>query len=73
MARIPDLVLNSKLHTDLRDGLTVHSYIEQTDSKRKPGLRVEERWVRERIIGHGVYGSIWLESRVKPGDHQVKL
>jgi serine/threonine protein kinase len=49
-----DLVRDSKLETRIFDDQTVHSYIRQR-------IYQEEYWKRERLLGRGSYGQVWLE------------
>ena len=62
MARVPDLVRDSELDVELRDGYTVHAYFESSHSSRQPAVRREETWKQERLIGGGAFGSVWLET-----------
>jgi hypothetical protein len=60
--RLPDLVEDSKLHTEFRKGLTVHLLHELSRAKSKRPVRKEQCWKREKQIGFGGFGRIWLES-----------
>src|SRR5262249_56477979 len=59
MARLPDLVRDSQLRAEFRDGCTVHEYLESSLASRTV-LR-KETWKQERQVGGGAFGSIWLE------------
>lgn len=62
MARLPDLVRDSQLDVELRDGCTVHVYFESSLSSRQRAIRREETWKQGRQIGGGAFGSVWLET-----------
>ncbi|OCK79105.1 WD40 repeat-like protein [Lepidopterella palustris CBS 459.81] len=61
MAPLSDLVRDSKLDTEFRDGYTVHFQYE-------PNTRelTEKLWLRERQVGGGGFGSVWLEKCHEP-------
>jgi|SRR5579871_6579954 len=61
MARLPDLVRDSQLDVELRDGYTVHVYFESSLSSRQRAIRREEIWKQDKQIGGGGFGSVWLE------------
>ena len=62
MARLPDLVRDSQLDVELRDGYTVHVYFESNPDSRRRAVQREETWKLERHIGGGAFGSVWLET-----------
>jgi Protein tyrosine and serine/threonine kinase len=62
MARLPDLVRDSQLNVELRDGCTVHGYFESILTSRQRAVPREETWKQERHIGGGAFGSVWLET-----------
>jgi serine/threonine protein kinase len=62
MARLPDLVRDSQLNVELRDGCTVHGYFESSLASRQRAVPREETWKQERHIGGGAFGSVWLET-----------
>ncbi|CAG8000680.1 unnamed protein product [Penicillium olsonii] len=69
MSRIPDIVRDFKLRTQFQDGNaeTIHTYHE---SDLAAGRRVVvrlEHWQRQREIGSGSYGQVWLEKCTKGG------
>jgi hypothetical protein len=76
MARLPDLVQDSKLETYFLpsgDGSvqTVHAYYEpDPTSRRRP---VEHYWQRQRKIGGGSSASVWLEKCTKGGHGDVEV
>lgn len=61
MARLPDLVRDSQLDVEFRDGCTVHTYLESNLSSLQREVQREETWKQERQIGDGGFGSVWLE------------
>ena len=71
MSRLPDLVLDSKLHTQFRDSITVHSYLEINNV----GVRFsqEEHWKSERFLGRGGFGQVRLERCITKGVKQDSL
>lgn len=54
---IMDDVLNLKLEATIRDKYTVH----------RVGQRGKEKWVREKVIGQGTFGRVWLERQTSSG------
>ena len=62
MARLPDLVRDSQLDVELRDGCTVHVYFESNLASHQRAVPREETWKLERHIGGGGFGSVWLET-----------
>lgn len=66
-----DLVQDSKLDTSFPTvGLTVHTFVEPSGSRRR-AVR-EEHWKRERRLGRGGYGQVFLE-RCISGERGVAL
>ncbi|KAI9690150.1 MAG: hypothetical protein M1822_009111 [Bathelium mastoideum] len=63
MAAVPDLVRDSKLETRHTNGHTIHRYLEASSNRRR--VPREEYWKRERDLGHGSFGRVWLEKCVK--------
>lgn len=71
MALIPDLVQVSKLETqfEIDSGCTQHvRYTFGNASRRK--IRQEEQWRREKDIGCGGGGVIWLERCIQSGQEK---
>jgi hypothetical protein len=75
MHSVSDLVADSRLETSFpakfasAEGpqLTLHIF---TEAGRKPHQRLvrrEEVWQRERSIGGGAFGTVWLERRIDLG------
>ena len=68
MDRLPDLVRDLKLETHFIPGdivETVHTYHEPDPiSRQRLGSR-SEHWQRQRRIGDGGFGSMWLEKCTK--------
>lgn len=73
MPRIPDLVLDSKLETRFAsDEYTCHFYNESGTTSRQRTVQREEYWKRQKHIGGGSYGSVWLEECIQ-GRSEVQL
>jgi hypothetical protein len=62
MARLPDLVRDSQLDVEFRDGCTVHRYFESSLASRQRTVLRGETWKQERQVGGGGFGSVWLET-----------
>ncbi|KAI9662222.1 MAG: hypothetical protein M1821_008388 [Bathelium mastoideum] len=60
MPRIPDLVSDSKLETFLRPDGKFHTYSEVTHGRQR--ISWQERWNREKVLGEGGFGRVWLEA-----------
>jgi hypothetical protein len=65
MSRLPDLVRDSRLETTLRSKYTSHVYHEADPSSRQRTVERREYWKREKRIGRGGFGLVWLERCVK--------
>ncbi|KAJ5512127.1 Tetratricopeptide-like helical [Penicillium fimorum] len=64
MASIPDLVRDSKLETYYLPDCTVetvHSYHEPEQKSRRRLVTKVEHWKRQKRVGKGAYGNVWLE------------
>jgi len=68
MPRLPDLVLDSRLRTEFRDSITIHSYLEIDGVGGR--FSREEHWKRERVIGRGRFGQVRLERCITKGIEQ---
>jgi len=62
MSRLSDLVLDSKLRTELRGSNTVHTYLDIDAAGRR--FCREEHWTKEYIIGRGGFSQVRLEKCV---------
>jgi len=62
-AALPELVRDSRLQASLQGNVTVH-----TRPPGRRGISRHESWVRERILGNGGYGVVWLERKVETAD-----
>jgi len=62
---LPDVVVDTKLETELRPHCTIH-FIYEPDPKfaRLRPQRASEEWVRQQELGSGGFGSVWLEKCV---------
>ena len=74
MPPIPDLVQISKLetHFDLDSNCTRHVRYETGTTSRRRRIRKEEKWSREKGLGHGSSGVVWLERCIQ-GDHEGQV
>ncbi|KAF2470434.1 kinase-like protein [Lindgomyces ingoldianus] len=72
MCRIPDLVKDSKIETQFHSGYTRHIYSEADPTSGQRVIERKEYWKREKLIGRGGFGSVWLEKCVK-GKHEAEL
>jgi hypothetical protein len=74
MARLPDLIRDSKLETHFLPGIeTVHTYHEPDPTSRRRLVSRSEHWQRQRQIGVGGFGSVWLEKCTKGGNLDNEL
>lgn len=75
MTRIPDIVRDFELQTrflpDCSD--TIHTYHESDLASGRRLVVREEHWRRQREIGSGTYGNVWLERCIKGGRSGVKV
>ena len=71
---IPDLVQLSKLDTQFSSEPEYTQHIQYVSGRtpRERRVRKEERWKREREIGRGSFGTVWLE-RCIYGDSKGKI
>ncbi|KAL0937138.1 calcium/calmodulin-dependent protein kinase type 1B [Colletotrichum truncatum] len=61
-----DLVQESKLETIFFPTYTEHTFYKRGASGREWRIRVQEQWQRERRLGQGAYGTVWLETCDRP-------
>ena len=62
MSIFNELVQSARLETGYRSSnTTVHIYHEIGRHASQRSLRREEIWEKKKDIGHGAYGSVWLE------------
>jgi hypothetical protein len=62
--RLPDLVRDTRLETEFRGSLTIHSAIPSGSSRR--GRKERIHWEKVKEIGRGGFGSVHLEAQRKP-------
>jgi hypothetical protein len=70
MAQIPDLIRESKLKTRFLPHCgveTVHTFRESDPASGQRLVIRSEHWQRQRRIGGGGFGSVWLERCTKGG------
>ena len=73
MSKVPDWVLDSKLETYFRSKYeTVHTYYEQESLSRRP-IKKTVHWQREKKIGSGGFGEVWLERCTKGNNHGYQV
>ncbi|KAL6399823.1 CAMK protein kinase [Ilyonectria robusta] len=58
---ISDLVLDSKLDTEISNAYTQHVRYIPGHAASERRVRVVERWVRENPLGRGSYGTVYRE------------
>lgn len=62
---LPDLVRDSKLTTHFLGEETIHTYQESDPTSGNRLIARTEHWQRQKKIGNGAYGSVWLENCTK--------
>ncbi|KAJ5734006.1 Tetratricopeptide-like helical [Penicillium malachiteum] len=69
MARLPDLVEDSKLGANIIPyfNVTIHTYRESDPDSRRRLVSRSEHWQRQKKIGAGSYASVWLERCIEGG------
>src|ERR1700712_1173712 len=74
MPPVPDLVWVSKLDTEFSSSpaYTQHVHYISGTTSRQRRIRKEERWKRERRLGNGSFGVVWLEKCIH-GDGEGKV
>jgi hypothetical protein len=66
---LTDLVLDYKIETVFfAEGSQTRHVRTLGSSTRRQQLRVEEMWQRQRVLGQGAYGTVWLERCVEGRD-----
>lgn len=76
MAQLPNLVTDSKLETGFRAGSpleTIHVFHESDRSSQRRLVSRSESWQRQKKIGCGAFGSVWLEKCTKGGRSDIGL
>ncbi|KAN0067515.1 WD40-repeat-containing domain protein [Elaphomyces granulatus] len=73
MARLPDLVRDSKLETHFLPVETIHTYHESDPTSQRRLISRSEHWQRQRKIGGGSSASVWLEKCTKGGHRDVEV
>ncbi|KAN0083476.1 Protein kinase-like domain containing protein [Elaphomyces granulatus] len=78
MARLPDLVQDSKLETHFLPSSdssveTVHTYHEPDPTSQRRLVSRSEHWQRQWKIGGGSSASVWLEKCTKGGHGDVEV
>ncbi|KAK3378969.1 hypothetical protein B0T24DRAFT_694261 [Lasiosphaeria ovina] len=59
---LPDIVVDTNLETEIQPGHTIHyihgAHSDDDDSRPR---KIPQRWRRERNLGRGSFGTVWLE------------
>lgn len=58
---LSDLVLDSKIETERLDSGLRHIFYDTGPSASQRRVRREENWVREKFVGRGSFGNVYLE------------
>lgn len=61
---LPDLVADSKFETVVLGDSFCHKFRQRDTSGQI--IDVFETWTRKELLGHGAYGTVWLEECQKP-------
>ncbi|GAB1317118.1 Serine/threonine-protein kinase ATG1 (Fragment) [Madurella fahalii] len=69
---IPDLVRDSWIETEFEHDFFRHFICEEGRSPRERFIRREERWVREKELGRGAYGIVYLERCAADGPPKLR-
>lgn len=71
---VPDLVQISKLDTQFytNPDYTQHTIYVSGRTTKERGTRKEEKWKRERRLGRGAFGVVWLERCIQ-GDSKGEV
>ena len=64
MPTISDLVRDSKLETRFYGEYTQHVYYVSGMTPRQRKVRKEERWARDKSLGNGASGTVYLEKSI---------
>lgn len=69
---LSDIVRDWKIETEVCNEYITHIFYESGSSARERHIRKEEQWKRQKVLGEGGYGRVYLEKCVQ-GDKQDKL
>ncbi|RSL95304.1 hypothetical protein CEP52_012141 [Fusarium oligoseptatum] len=69
---VSDLVRDSKINTEFLESCIQHVFHEAGQSLKQRLIRREERWVRQRYLGQGAYGTVYLEKRQDGGVEELR-
>lgn len=67
MARISDLIQDSRLETAFLPDCTVHTFQESDPKSKQRIVTRSEHWRRQKIIACGAFGTVWLETCTHSG------
>lgn len=71
MSKLPDLVLDSRLHTSFEGSKTIHSYLDIDHNGNR--FSRKEHWQFKRSLGHGGFGQVMLQRRMAEGSKHHSL
>ena len=69
---LSDLVRDSKIETEALGSYIRHVFYEAGRSANERRVRREERWVRQRYLGQGTYGTVYLEKSENGGEEKLR-
>ena len=61
MTSSEDLIEHFRLTADIFPNYTKHTYHKSDRARNQRKVTVEEIWRRQRLLGQGGYGLVWLE------------
>ncbi|KAL7941059.1 kinase-like protein [Trichoderma barbatum] len=65
MARLPDLVHDTRLNTSIQGGFTIHHHDDSDDENDARSTLRSEYWKTTALLGHGGCGDVWLQECVE--------
>lgn len=69
---LSDLVRDSKLETQLLGSSIQHIFYDTGSSAKQRRVRREERWARQKFVGQGAYGRVYLEQCETGGSSRLR-
>ncbi|KAI0148960.1 kinase-like domain-containing protein [Pestalotiopsis sp. NC0098] len=69
---LSDLVHDSKIETQLVGSCIQHTFYDTGSSAKQRRVRREERWVRQKFVGQGAYGRVYLEQCETGGSSRLR-
>jgi len=71
-ASISDLVDHFKLESEFRQDCTLEITQTLSDKRASRMVRAERKWIKEKDLGSGAFGDVWLEKNQHGGTRAVK-